>query len=130
MARALVSIIALLPQHQDQHPEQRQYDLNHYLTKHVDGEQATQPYLPPNPSTISHACCALANFATNREYISTYYRHSMTSISFSLEDSQIKLIAQPRLLRYLCNVPATIPGHVEIYRHITRCLANLALYGE
>lgn len=52
VARALVSIIALLPQHQDQHPEQRQYDLNHYLTKHVDGEQATQPYLPPNPSTI------------------------------------------------------------------------------
>ncbi|CDH50926.1 hypothetical protein RO3G_14544 [Lichtheimia corymbifera JMRC:FSU:9682] len=111
VARALVSTIALLPQHQDQHPEQRRYDLNHYLTKNVEEkeEEAIQPYLPPNPSTISHACCALANFATS-------------------QDSQIKLIAQPRLLRYICNVPAAIPGHVEIYRHITRCLANLALY--
>ncbi|KAI7885181.1 FYVE-domain-containing protein [Lichtheimia hyalospora FSU 10163] len=110
VARALVSTIALLPQYQDQHPEQRQYDLNHYLTKNVeDKEEAIQPYLPPNPSTISHACCALANFATSQE-------------------SQIKLIAQPRLLRYICNVFAAFPGHVEIYRHITRCLANLALY--
>lgn len=70
MARALVSTIALLPQHQDQHPEQRRYDLNHYLTKNVEEkeEEAIQPYLPPNPSTISHACCALANFATSRKY--------------------------------------------------------------
>ena len=65
MARALVSIIALLPQedeNDDDEDEERQQDLNYYLSRNdVDEEQ----YNPINPSAISHACCALANFATN-----------------------------------------------------------------
>ncbi|KAI8149812.1 armadillo-type protein [Fennellomyces sp. T-0311] len=110
VARALVSIIALLPQTDDDDDDrqQRKDDLAYYLSRNdVDEEQ----YNPVNPSAVSHACCALANFATNHE-------------------SQSTLISQPHLLKYICNVPATLPGHTEVHRHVARCLANFALYGE
>ena len=48
---------------------------------------------------------------------------------FSLEESQTKLMSQPRLLKYICNVPSTFPEHAEVHRHVARCLANFALYG-
>lgn len=46
-----------------------------------------------------------------------------------LEESQTKLMSQPRLLKYICNVPSTFPEHAEVHRHVARCLANFALYG-
>jgi hypothetical protein len=39
-------------------------------------------------------------------------------------------MSQPHILQYICNVPATFPTHTEIHRHVARCLANLALYGN
>lgn len=38
-------------------------------------------------------------------------------------------MSQPRLLKYICNVPSTFPEHAEVHRHVARCLANFALYG-
>lgn len=38
-------------------------------------------------------------------------------------------MSQPRLLKYICNVPTVFPKHDEIHRHVARFLANLALYG-
>ncbi|KAI9246492.1 hypothetical protein BDA99DRAFT_527036 [Phascolomyces articulosus] len=111
VARALVSIIALLPQYhevQEKDKKQRKQDLSYFLSRNdVDEDQ----YNPMNPSAVSHACCALANFATNNE-------------------SQSNLISQPHLLKYICNVPAALPSHNEVQRHVARCLANFALYGE
>ncbi|KAI8386957.1 armadillo-type protein [Blakeslea trispora] len=89
-AKALVSVLASLPQQ------------NHDL--HKNAEQV-------NSAAISHACCALANFATNNE-------------------SQINLMSQAYLLKYICNVSIVFPTHTEIHRHVARCLANLALYEE
>lgn len=51
-------------------------------------------------------------------------------LHFTLDESQINLMAQPHLLKYICNVPMTFPTHAEIHRHVARCLANLALYGN
>ncbi|KAI9488175.1 armadillo-type protein [Zychaea mexicana] len=121
VARALVSIIALLPHTQQQQQveeggddddidamEQRKQDHSYYLSRNdVDEDQ----YGPANSSAVSHACCALANFATNNE-------------------SQSNLISQPRVLKYICNVPAALSGHTEVHRHVARCLANFALYSE
>lgn len=39
-------------------------------------------------------------------------------------------MSHPNLLQYLCNVPAVYLRHIEIHRHVARCLANLALYGN
>jgi hypothetical protein len=39
-------------------------------------------------------------------------------------------MSQPHLLEYICNVCHVFPQHIEIHRHVARCLANLALYGE
>lgn len=47
-----------------------------------------------------------------------------------IDESQINLMAQPHLLEYICNVCHVFPQYVEIHRHVARCLANLALYGE
>ncbi|CDH55933.1 hypothetical protein RO3G_14544 [Lichtheimia corymbifera JMRC:FSU:9682] len=109
VARALVSVIALLPQQDNS--KQRKEDLSYYLSRSVDGKDDMQKYVSMNPSAVSHICCALANFATNQE-------------------SQTKLMAQPRLLKYICNVPSTFPEHAEVHRHVARCLANFALYEE
>ncbi|CDS06801.1 hypothetical protein LRAMOSA09326 [Lichtheimia ramosa] len=109
VARALVSVIALLPQQDD--TKQRKEDLSYYLSRSVDGKDDMKEYISMNPSAVSHICCALANFATNQE-------------------SQSKLMSQPRLLKYICNVPSTFPEHAEVHRHVARCLANFALYEE
>ncbi|KAI7883891.1 FYVE-domain-containing protein [Lichtheimia hyalospora FSU 10163] len=109
VARALVSVIALLPQQDNS--KQRKQDLSYYLSRSMDGKDDMQKYTPMNPSAVSHICCALANFATNQE-------------------SQTKLMSQPRLLKYICNVPSTFPEHAEVHRHVARCLANFALYEE
>lgn len=47
-----------------------------------------------------------------------------------IDESQVNLMSQPRLLKYICNVPGIFPEHAEIHRHVARCLANLALYGK
>ncbi|KAI9311682.1 armadillo-type protein [Dichotomocladium elegans] len=110
VARALVSIIVLLPQEDDGSIDRKQ-DLTHYLSRSIVDESVLEEYPSQSPSAVSHACCALANFATNHE-------------------SQMNLIAQPHLLKYICNVPAVFPNHTEVHRHVARCLANLALYEE
>lgn len=47
-----------------------------------------------------------------------------------VDESQVILMTQPRLLQYICNVPSLFSSHLEIHRHVARCLANLALYDE
>ncbi|CAB4380285.1 ARM repeat-containing protein [Rhizophagus irregularis] len=64
-----------------------------------------------NQVTISHACCAMANLATNAE-------------------SQQLLISQPSLLSNLCQVVSYFISDKEIQRHVARLLANFALYEE
>ncbi|GBB94613.1 hypothetical protein RclHR1_02390019 [Rhizophagus clarus] len=64
-----------------------------------------------NQVTISHACCAMANLATNAE-------------------SQQLLISQPSLLSNLCQVVSYFITDKEIQRHVARLLANFALYEE
>ncbi|KAI8369834.1 armadillo-type protein [Choanephora cucurbitarum] len=91
-AKALVSVLADLPQ---------QDNLGDRNVEHQGS----------NSAAISHACCALANFATNNE-------------------SQVNLMSQAHLLKYICNVPTVFATHPEIHRHVARCLANLALYEE
>ncbi|KAF7729674.1 hypothetical protein EC973_004047 [Apophysomyces ossiformis] len=122
-ARALVSIIACLPQADDGGDEEkRRSDLDYYLSSKendVKSEEhtarlsqiGTQSETSLNAAAVSHTCCALANFATNME-------------------SQLQLMSQPRLLKYICNIPAAFPTHTEIHRHVARCLANFALYEE
>lgn len=65
VARALVSVIALLPQQDNS--KQRKEDLSYYLSRSVDGKDDMEKYVSMNPSAVSHICCALANFATNRK---------------------------------------------------------------
>ncbi|KAL1930085.1 hypothetical protein VTP01DRAFT_1239 [Rhizomucor pusillus] len=110
VARALVSIIVVLPQadgENDDDQDQHRQDLCFYLSCNVDDTTSRES----NPAAVSHACCALANFATNSE-------------------SQAVLTSLPRMLKYICNVPAAFSDHSEIHRHIARCIANLALYGD
>ncbi|KAI8393568.1 armadillo-type protein [Radiomyces spectabilis] len=119
-ARALMSIIALLPQMEGREsPKERMETLSIYMSKKMDsldgierpsnatGENVTEQSI--HTATVSHACCALANFATNNV-------------------SQKKLMDLPLFLEYLCNVPAIFPSNVEIHRHVARCLANLAAH--
>ncbi|KAL7316618.1 hypothetical protein PS15m_005696 [Mucor circinelloides] len=124
-SKALVSILVVLPQEIQGsiNKKTRMADLAYYLSKDTadvekydgdggkgghDGEAQVKSL---NSAAVSHACCALANFATNNE-------------------SQINLMSQPHLLEYICNVCHVVPQHVEIHRHLARCLANLALYEE
>ncbi|ORZ24274.1 armadillo-type protein [Absidia repens] len=109
--RSLLSVLVLLPQtgpNFDDSNDLRQSDIAYYLSSSDKGEQDSRP---PYTAAVSHICCALANFATNQE-------------------SQVILMAQPRLLQYICNVPSLFPSHLETHRHVARCLANLALYDE
>ncbi|KAG0321059.1 hypothetical protein BGZ97_012220 [Linnemannia gamsii] len=60
---------------------------------------------------VSHACCALANLATNTE-------------------SQEILMSQMDLLYTTCGVVGLFPQQREIERHVARLIANLALYDQ
>ncbi|KAF9121678.1 hypothetical protein BGW39_010346 [Mortierella sp. 14UC] len=60
---------------------------------------------------VSHACCALANLATNTE-------------------SQEILMSQMDLLHTTCAVVGLFPQQREIERHVARLIANLALYDQ
>ncbi|KAF8943656.1 hypothetical protein BGZ47_005201 [Haplosporangium gracile] len=60
---------------------------------------------------VSHACCALANLATNTE-------------------SQEILMSQMDLLYSTCAVVGLFPQQREIERHVARLIANLALYDQ
>ncbi|CAO3655029.1 unnamed protein product [Mucor fragilis] len=124
-SKALVSILAALPQNIQGsiNKKARMNDLEYYLAKETadadkcdgdegkGGQSGKAQVQSVNSAAVSHACCALANFATNNE-------------------SQINLMSQPHLLEYVCNVCHVFPQHVEIHRHVARCLANLALYEE
>ncbi|KAI8090425.1 hypothetical protein BDF21DRAFT_411242 [Thamnidium elegans] len=113
-SRALVSILVVLPLKDNSDNKIRAKDLCYYLSRQVGTDEeftAQGDDQTLNAATVSHACCALANFATNNE-------------------SQVNLMSQPRLLKYICNVPTVFPKHDEIHRHVARCLANLALYEE
>lgn len=59
---------------------------------------------------VSHACCALANLATNTE-------------------SQEILMSQLDLVNTACSVVGVFPHQREVERHVARLIANLALYG-
>ncbi|CAG8551545.1 13823_t:CDS:10 [Funneliformis mosseae] len=74
-------------------------------------ELADENSAKANQVTISHACCAMANLATNVE-------------------SQQLLISQPSLLSNLCQVVGCFITDKEIQRHVARLLANFALYEE
>ncbi|KAI9309257.1 armadillo-type protein [Cunninghamella echinulata] len=114
-AKALISIIVQLPikDEEDMTEEERKCDLRHYLNNSDSTNEMNIPNIDIENglyiSSVSHACCALANFATNNT-------------------SQSILMSHPNLLQYICNVPAVYLGHIEIHRHVARCLANLALY--
>ncbi|KAG2190144.1 hypothetical protein INT46_005189 [Mucor plumbeus] len=122
-SRALISILVVLPQEiqYSNYKKSRTADLAYYLSKdnadveNYDDKKKDQDNKTQvqslNSAAVSHACCALANFATNNE-------------------SQINLMSQPHLLEYICNVCHVFPQHIEIHRHVARCLANLALYEE
>ncbi|KAF9098945.1 hypothetical protein BGX29_007385 [Mortierella sp. GBA35] len=60
---------------------------------------------------VSHACCALANLATNTE-------------------SQEILMSQMDLLYTACSVVGLFPQQRETERHVARLIANLALYDQ
>ncbi|KAG0215428.1 hypothetical protein BGX28_010133 [Mortierella sp. GBA30] len=60
---------------------------------------------------VSHACCALANLATNTE-------------------SQEILMSHLDLLHTTCTVVGQFPHQREIERHVARLIANLALYDQ
>ncbi|KAF9572764.1 hypothetical protein EC968_009492 [Mortierella alpina] len=60
---------------------------------------------------VSHACCALANLATNTE-------------------SQEILMSHLDLLNATCSVVGLFPHQREIERHVARLIANLALYDQ
>ncbi|ORZ08790.1 hypothetical protein BCR41DRAFT_143003 [Lobosporangium transversale] len=60
---------------------------------------------------VSHACCALANLATNTE-------------------SQEILMSHMDLLSVTCAVVGLFPHQQEIERHVARLFANLALYDQ
>ncbi|GAA5798508.1 hypothetical protein HPULCUR_003912 [Helicostylum pulchrum] len=113
-SRALVSILVVLPLADNSDKQMRTKDLYYYLSRQVESDEeftAQGDDQTLNAAAVSHACCALANFATNNE-------------------SQVNLMSQPRLLKYICNVPTVFPKHDEIHRHVARFLANLALYEE
>ncbi|KAG0029240.1 hypothetical protein BGZ82_008067 [Podila clonocystis] len=60
---------------------------------------------------VSHACCALANLATNTE-------------------SQEILMSQLDLVNTTCSVVGIFPHQREVERHVARLIANLALYDQ
>ncbi|KAF9099343.1 hypothetical protein BGX27_000618 [Mortierella sp. AM989] len=60
---------------------------------------------------VSHACCALANLATNTE-------------------SQEILMSYMDLLIVNCSVVGLFPNQRDIERHVARLIANLALYDQ
>ncbi|KAF9309034.1 hypothetical protein BG003_010288 [Podila horticola] len=60
---------------------------------------------------VSHACCALANLATNTE-------------------SQEILMSQLDLVNTTCSVVGVFPHQHEVERHVARLIANLALYDQ
>ncbi|KAG0027631.1 hypothetical protein BGZ81_005437 [Podila clonocystis] len=60
---------------------------------------------------VSHACCALANLATNTE-------------------SQEILMSQLDLVITTCSVVGIFPHQREVERHVARLIANLALYDQ
>ncbi|KAF9402985.1 hypothetical protein BGX21_007730 [Mortierella sp. AD011] len=60
---------------------------------------------------VSHACCALANLATNTE-------------------SQEILMSHMDLLSATCSVVGLFPYQRDIERHVARLIANLALYDQ
>lgn len=70
------------------------------------GQGASQAY----SEAVSHACCALANLATNTE-------------------SQEILMSQLDLINTTCSVVGIFPHQREVERHVARLIANLALYG-
>ncbi|CAO3616566.1 unnamed protein product [Cunninghamella blakesleeana] len=114
-AKALISIIAQLPikDEEEMNEEERKSNLKYYLNITDSTDETNIPNIDTEDglytASVSHTCCALANFATNNE-------------------SQLILMSHPNLLQYLCNVPAVYLRHIEIHRHVARCLANLALY--
>ncbi|KAF9963834.1 hypothetical protein BGZ65_010476, partial [Modicella reniformis] len=61
--------------------------------------------------SVSHACCALANLATNTE-------------------SQEILMSHMDLLSVTCTAVGLFPQQREIERHVARLIANLALYEQ
>ncbi|KAF9970720.1 hypothetical protein BGZ73_006512 [Actinomortierella ambigua] len=67
------------------------------------------PRLPSE--AVSHACCTLANLATNIE-------------------SQEVLMSHPDLIDATCGVVGLYPSQTEVERHVARLLANLALYDQ
>lgn len=133
VARALVSVIALLPQQQDESmsAQVRRNDMSYYLSREVKEDQLADNQHDRYAAAVSHTCCALANFATNS--MSSHKHRAFFAVTDSfcdLDESQTTLISQPHFLRYLCNVPAVFCSYTEIHRHVARCLANLALYGQ
>lgn len=67
-SRALVSILVILPLKDNNDKEARIRDLSYYLSKQIQTEEEVTAQWGDqtlNSATISHACCALANFATN-----------------------------------------------------------------
>ncbi|KAF9297884.1 hypothetical protein BGZ74_009605 [Mortierella antarctica] len=71
------------------------------------GQGASQAY----SEAVSHACCALANLATNTE-------------------SQEILMSQLDLINTTCSVVGIFPHQREVERHVARLIANLALYDQ
>jgi hypothetical protein len=70
-----------------------------------------------------------ANFATNSKFIYISYLFFFNN-NDNIDESQVSLMSQPYLLQYICNVPAVFTSHIEIHKHVVRCLANLSLYGK
>lgn len=70
-SRALVSILAVLPQKdydENKDKETTLKDFEYYLSRDiqdVEYKDIISRKDPPNPAAVSHTCCALANFATN-----------------------------------------------------------------
>ncbi|KAG0234165.1 hypothetical protein BGW41_001217 [Actinomortierella wolfii] len=60
---------------------------------------------------VSHACCTLANLATSIE-------------------SQDILMSYTDLIELTCGVVGLYPSQTEVERHVSRLLANLALYDQ
>ncbi|CAO3681951.1 unnamed protein product [Umbelopsis ramanniana] len=86
-------------------------DTNNVADKASSDETNSDQTTNLEQSMVANVCCAIANFATNGE-------------------SQQRLMTQPHLLQNLCATAALYSSNTEIHRHIARCFANFALYGE
>ncbi|CEP16396.1 hypothetical protein [Parasitella parasitica] len=106
-AKSLASILVVLPQkiNSSINTKTRAADLAYYLSRDIadlenfdddrrkeqEGKSEIQPL---NPAAVSHACCALANFATNNE-------------------AQMNLMSQPHLLEYISRCLANLALYEE-----------------